>query len=155
MNTKIKHLLAAPSICSALLVSGVSAAKGADVDGMSEQMVERMTHKMHGQSFKKMARKLDFTDEQKAQAKVIKSESKAQMAALKPALKAYRQQVKALMSADNFDKEAFSKLHESNQDIFAAQALIKAQTKFKIKSLLTTEQKEKMATLKSQRKQRS
>ena len=155
MNTQIKKLLVAASICSALFVSGSIAAQTEVTDGNSRQMTERMTHKMHGQSFKKMARKLGFSEEQKTQAKMIKKESKTQMMALKPALKAFKEQVNVLMSAESFDEQAFIKLQASNQDVFAAKALILAQTKFKMKKMLTQEQQEKLASLKTKRKQRS
>ena len=69
-------------------------------------------------------------------------------------MKAFRQQVKTLMSADNFDEQAFIQLEASNQDVFSAMALIKAKSKFAMKSVLTEEQLDKFSLIKHKRLRR-
>jgi protein CpxP len=69
-------------------------------------------------------------------------------------MKAFRQQVKSLISAESFDEQAFVQLQASNQDVFSAMALIKAKSKFAMKNILTEDQLEKLSSMKYKRSRR-
>jgi protein CpxP len=103
-----------------------------------------MNHK-----FKKMARHLDLSDEQREQAKVIHKEAKESRLALKESLKSFHQQSKTLTMEDSFNEQAFIDLQSEYQDTFAQIALIKAKTKHHFIKMLTEEQREKMKSRKS------
>ncbi|WP_252738988.1 Spy/CpxP family protein refolding chaperone [Colwellia sp. D2M02] len=154
-NSRIKNIMVASSLCSALLFSGASLAMGDVATSDSDMKPAHKSERM----MKRMAKKLDLTDSQQAEILAIKQNSKTEMEALKPALKAYKEQVNTLLSAETFDEQAFTQLQSSNQDVFAAQALIRAKTKFQMKQVLTSEQFEKLnksqRKFKHKRKQRS
>lgn len=147
-NSKVKNIIAVSSLCSALLISGASFAVSDSADVTQGMKSGHHSAKM----MKRMARKLELTESQQTQMAAIKQSSKADMAALKPAFKAYKEQEKALISADIFDEQAFSQLRANNQDVFTAQALIRAKTKFEMKQVLTPEQLEKFNQFKAKRK---
>jgi Spy/CpxP family protein refolding chaperone len=109
-----------------------------------------MAHK-----FKKMARRLDLSDEQRAQAKVIHQEAKKSRLALKESMKTFHQQSKTLTMEDSFNEQAFIALQVEYQDTFAQMALIKAKTKHSFMMILTEEQREKMKSHKGLRGKRS
>lgn len=146
MKNKIKSIIVVSSLCSALLISGITVAKDEGYD-MSANKVEKM--------MKRMVKKLDLTEVQQTQVAEIKKETKAEVIALKSVMKAYREQLKTLMDAEVFDEQAFTQLHSDNQDIFAAKALIQAKSKFKMKQVLTTKQLAKLKKMKNKRKHRS
>jgi Spy/CpxP family protein refolding chaperone len=107
---------------------------------MSNDKSERfMKHK-----FKKMAKYLALTYEQRQQAKVIHQQAKEKRLALKGSLQDFNQQSKALIMANNFDEQAFIDLQKQYQDSFAQMSLIKAKTKYNFMQILTEEQKEKV-----------
>jgi protein CpxP len=156
MKNTIKNIAIATSLCSVLLLSTVSFAQMDSSDGQITQH-EGNEHKYHQMSEKKLAkltRKLGLSETQQSEFKAVKNEEKSQMAALKPALNAFRDQVRTLMSAESFDEQAFIQLQASNQDIFASVALVKAKSKFLMKSILTQEQLEKFNKMKNKRSRR-
>jgi len=152
MKITFKNLVIATSLCSALVLAPISFAGsgnsnhqgGHDISG--QQMTEK--------KLAKLSRKLGLTESQQADIKALKSEEKTQMQALKPAMKAFREQVKTLMLAESFDEQAFIQLQASNQDVFAAMALVKAKSKFAMKSVLTEQQLEKFRSMKHKRSRR-
>jgi periplasmic protein CpxP/Spy len=146
MNNKIRNIIITSSLCSALVISGISVAKDEGHD-MSGHKIEKI--------MKRMVNKLDLTAVQQTQVAVIKKEGKAEILALKPKMKAFREQVKRLMDAENFDEQAFKDLHSDNQDMFAAKALIQAKSKFKMKQVLTTTQLAQLKKMRKKRKHRS
>ena len=115
---------------------------------------DKSDHHMSEKKLAKLSRKLGLTESQQADIKALKAEEKTQMQALKPAMKAFREQVKTLMSADSFDEQAFIQLQASNQETFAAMALIKVKSKFAMKSVLTEQQLEKFRSMKHKRSRR-
>ena len=153
MKTTLKNIAIATSLCSALVLSPVSFA-GSDSNHNHHKGGDRSYQQMSEKKFAKLTRKLDLSETQQADIKALKSEAKVQMQALKPAMEAFRQQVKTLMSAETFDEQAFSQLHASNQDVFSAMALVKAKSKFAMKSVLTEEQLEKFSAMKHKRSSR-
>ena len=150
MKTILKNIAIVTSLCSALVLAPVSYAGNgnSDYQGGRDKSYQQMSEK----KLAKMTRKLGLSESQQAEIKALKSEEQVQMQALKPAMKAFRTQVKALMSADSFDEAAFVQLQASNQDVFAAMALTKAKSKFAMKSVLTEEQ---LATFRSMKHKRS
>lgn len=153
MKTTLKKIAIATSLCSALVLSPVSLA-GTDSNHNHHKGGDKIYQQMSEKKFVKLTRKLDLSESQQTDIKALKSKEKAKIAALKPAMKAFRQKVKSLMSAESFDEQAFSKLHVSNQDVFTAMALVKAKSKFAMKSVLTEEQLEKFRSMKYKRLRR-
>jgi protein CpxP len=152
MKITFKKVVIATSLCSALILTPVSFAGN---DSPNHQGNHEKNHqKMSEKRFAKLTRKLGLSQSQQADIKALKGEEKAQMLAIKPAMKAFRQQVKTLMSADSFDEQAFIQLQASNQYVFSAMALIKAKSKFAMKSVLTEEQLDKFSLIKHKRLRR-
>ncbi|NQZ22393.1 MAG: Spy/CpxP family protein refolding chaperone [Colwellia sp.] len=112
--------------------------------GESSQGV--MQHK-----FKKIAKFLALTKEQRTQVKVIHQQAKESRGALKPSLESFHQQSRTLVMAEQFDEQAFINLQRQFQDSFAQMALIKVKTKHSFMQILTEEQKDKMMTMKKSR----
>jgi len=146
MKITFKSIVIATSICSALVLTPVSFAGSghSNHQGGYDKSDQQMSEK----KLAKLSRKLGLTESQQADIKALKTEEKTQMQALKPAMKAFREQVKTLMSAESFDEQAFIQLQASNQETFAAMALIKVKSKFAMKSVLTEEQLEKFRSMK-------
>jgi len=156
MKNTIKNIAIATSLCSVLLLSTASFANSDSSDRHSTHQEDRdiSQHQMSEKKLAKLARKLGLSESQQAEFKALKNEEKMQMKALQPAMKAFREQVKTLMSADSFDEQAFIELQASNQDVFASMALIKVKSKFAMKSVLTEEQLEKFRSMKHKRSRR-
>lgn len=146
MKNIIKNAVIATSVCSLLALSTVSFA-----DVPTHQQ-ERHSQHFSEKKLAKISKKLGLSETQQAELKSIKTEESIQMQALKPAMKAFKDQVKTLMSADTFDEPAFIQLQAGNQDVFAAMALIKAKSKFSMKRILNEEQLEKFNAMKSKHK---
>lgn len=102
----------------------------------------------HKKSMAKMFKRLGLSEEQKSQMKTLKEESKAEKAQYESELVAYHEKRKALMSAEAFDEAGFSNLNAEYQNTFAQLALLKAKTKFAMKSVLTEEQIAKLEKFK-------
>ena len=152
MKITFKNIAIATSLCSVLVLAPASFAGN---DSSSHQGGhDNSHHQMSEKKFAKLTRKLGLSESQQADIKALKSEEKAQIQTFKPAMKAFREQVKTLMSAESFDEEAFIQLQASNQDVFAAMALTKAKSKFAMKSVLTEEQLEKFRSMKHKRSRR-
>jgi protein CpxP len=152
MKITFKSLVITTSLCSALVLTPLSFAGSGHSyhQGTHDKSDQQMSEK----KLAKLSRKLGLSESQQADIKVLKDEEKTQMQTLKPAMKAFREQVKTLMSAEHFDEQAFIQLQASNQDTFAAMALIKAKSKFAMKSVLTEEQLEKFNSMKNKRSRR-
>ncbi|XQW85393.1 Spy/CpxP family protein refolding chaperone [Thalassotalea piscium] len=133
-----------------LSVSSMSFSNAANAhDGLNEKG-HHMAKKDHRQ-FKRMAKYLELTDEQKQEFKTLKEQAKEARNSLKDNMKSYKAQVKVLMEADVFDEVAFKQLHTSYQDTFAEAAMLRAKNKHQMMQLLTPEQKEKAKKMKEKR----
>ena len=108
---------------------------------MKEHQGKRGFMKRH---FKKMARMLDLTEEQRESIRDIFEQAKAEGEVHKESMKLYREQVKTLTQQTVFDQEAFTELHESFEPTRANIALAKAKTRHSIAAVLTEEQKDKL-----------
>ena len=143
-------------LTSVLLLAAISAAPiqqvYAEGNQMQKQKAEqndrrgKMHHKMR--SFKRIAKKLDLSDEQRVKVKEIFEQAKIKRVTNKEVMKDYKLQVKNLIEAPVFDDEAFNDLHSQYQDKFSEFALLMAKNKHAISQVLTTEQREKLAKLK-------
>jgi len=153
--SKIKKALISSVLCGMLFNS---------YSGMAQGTPEKMHH-MQGafqhesgpqmkRHFKKMAKYLELTEEQKTQMKAIRAEAKTQRSEFKESMSGFHQQVKALMQAETFDEQAFSVLQSQYQGNFQHMALIKAKTKHAMFQVLTSEQQEKMQEFKEKRGKR-
>jgi len=143
------------SLCltSAILVISLTSASafainnGMGHDQNHKKEAAQKTHKIERfmqHKFKKMARYLELTDEQRKEARAINVQAKESRVALKESLKGFHQLSKALIAEDSFNEQAFLDLHSQYQDSFAQMALIKVKAKHSFIKLLTEEQKEKM-----------
>lgn len=101
--------------------------------------------------FKKMARHLDLSDEQREQVKVIYQAAKESRLTLTASMQTFHQQSKTLTMEDSFNEQAFIDLQSEYQDTFTQMALIKAKTKHSFMMILTEEQLEKMKSHKGLR----
>ena len=118
----------------------------------SQKMSKAERFKQH--QFKKMARYLDLTSEQRQQAKIIRQQSKESRLVLKADLKEFHKQSKELVMEESFNEQAFLNLQSQYQETFAQMALIKVRNKHRFIKLLNEEQKEKMKTHKGFRESR-
>lgn len=146
MKNTIKNSIIATTVCSLLALSTVSFAD------VATYQQERQSQNFSEKKLAKISRKLGLSETQQTELQAIKAEESAELKSLKPAMKAFKEQVKSLMSADTFDEPAFVQLQAGNQDVFAAMALIKAKSKFAMKRILTEEQLEKFNAMKSKHK---
>jgi len=153
MKNTFKQIAIATSLCGALVLSTASFAEDNNSDHHQDSSGKHH-QQMSDKNLAKLSRKLGLTESQQADIKALKSEEQANMQTLKPAMKTFREQVKTLMLADSFDEQAFIELQASNQDVFAQMALIKAKSKFAMKSVLTKEQLEKFRSMKHKRSRR-
>jgi len=156
MKNTFRNVAIAMSVCSVLILSTAGFAASGNPEGhrTHHEGRDKNHQKMSEKRLAKMAKKLGLSESQQADIKALKIEEQAKMQALKPAMEAFREQVKTLMSAESFDEQAFIQLQTSNQDVFASLALIKAKSKFSMKSVLTEEQLEKFRSMKHKRSRR-
>ncbi|MBA6377965.1 MULTISPECIES: Spy/CpxP family protein refolding chaperone [unclassified Colwellia] len=94
--------------------------------------------------FKRMAKYLALTDEQREQAKAINKTAKTSGLVLKESMQGFHQQRKVLLMEEHFNEQAFVDLQSQYQDIIAQKALIKAKKEHSFMMILTEAQKEKM-----------
>lgn len=115
----------------------------------------RMKQGHHGAKLlKKMARHLDLSDEQIAQIKEIRRQSKIDNEPLRTEIKAFKAQVKSQQVMSDFDEVAFIASYEQYQTVFAQLALNKAKTRHAIFHVLTQDQQAKWQAFKEKRKAR-
>ncbi|REL31494.1 Spy/CpxP family protein refolding chaperone [Thalassotalea euphylliae] len=115
----------------------------------------RMKQGQHGvKMLRKMARYLDLSDEQVAQIKEIRRQSKTENEPLRTAMKAFKTEVKNQQSGSEFDETAFSATYLQYQETFAQLALQKAKTRHAIFQVLTPEQQTKWQAFQEKRKAR-
>ncbi|GHE89682.1 Spy/CpxP family protein refolding chaperone [Thalassotalea profundi] len=108
--------------------------------------------KQEHRQFKRMAKHLELTDEQKQQFKALKEQAKLDRTAMKDKMKSYKDQLKVLMEAATFDEQAFTQLHNTYQDTFTEAALLRAKHKHQMMQILTPEQQEKAKKMKNRMK---
>ncbi len=158
MKNKFSILLASTVLVSSLMSVSVfalgSGLKHEHKVEKSEFMLSEKAERFMKHKFKKMAKHLELTGEQRQQAKAIYQKAKESRLALKDSMKDFHQQSKSLMMADNLDEQAFLDLHRQYQDSFGQMALIKIKTKHSFVQILNDEQKQKMKSHQKSRKGR-
>jgi Spy/CpxP family protein refolding chaperone len=95
--------------------------------------------------------KLDFSDEQIAQAEVILDQSKEQLETLKGDIEGFKAAERALVTSDNFSDEAWTALYQENADTFVQVHLVRITTMNQIRDLMTEEQREQAKEFKPHR----
>lgn len=146
VNKSIKNIVLAAVTTGVLMVPAVNAQPMGDRFGDSPKMAKKM--------LKHMKRKLDLTDEQVAQIKAIREQSKVDGETLREAKKAFHEQVITLKDSATFDEAAFVSAYNQYQQTFADMALLKAKTRHAIYHVLTEEQQAKMEEMKEKRAER-
>ena len=101
-----------------------------------------------------MLKKLDLSEEQRAQVKQIMEDSKEEHKALSASLREYKKAMGELVNSADYSEQAVRSLHAQYQSVFADQAVLRASTEYKINALLTPEQQAKKAEIKEKMKQR-
>lgn len=150
MKSKLSVLLAS-AVLTLSLASATALAINNDDDVYSDrQDAKSVGHHQHKSKrgmkgdFKRMAKYLALTDEQREQAKVINKTAKTSRLLLKESMTGFHQQRKALLMQEHFNEQTFMDLQSQYQDILAQKALIKAKKEHSFMMILTKAQKEKM-----------
>lgn len=99
-------------------------------------------------------RSLALTDEQKAKVKEILTASKQRIRPLVESLRANRENLEKLTAAGNFDEKTVSEIASQSGQIISQMIVERERSKSEIYSLLTDEQKAKLAELKAEREAR-
>jgi Spy/CpxP family protein refolding chaperone len=144
-------------LISTILVSSIALLPFQEVIAKENQTVQTKQlkkdkkHPMMRQ-FKKMAKHLQLSDEQKVQVKAIFEQAKMSSKAQRESMKGFKEQVKSLMGSSTFDDKAFNELYAKYQTKFTEMALLKAKNKHAILQVLSSEQREKFMKFKMRSK---
>lgn len=133
--------LSAPMLSPSLVVAQEQLSNKAMMG--QERSAEGMRHML-----KKMAKKLELSQSQKEQIKLIVQQTKAQSSELKLTMQTFKGKNKALMLEETFDEQAFLLLHQEYQSSLTDISLVKAKTRHAILQVLTAEQKAKWLSMK-------
>lgn len=145
---KLLNLTKTVLLASSLSVLSIAASAKTD-DGQTGHKAHQAGHqqnmhkKMMHKRFKKMAKKLELTKEQRQQVKDIFKNAKEQRAAHQPMMQAFHQSMQTLLTASTFDEQAILALKASYKATFDQLGLIKAKSRYDMFALLTAEQKDK------------
>ena len=101
-----------------------------------------------------MLRGLDLTDAQKTQVKEIMDASKAKVQPLRESMKANRQKLQLATENGKFDEAQVQAIANENASVSAQLFVERTRVKSQIFNILTPEQREKAAQMKSQMKER-
>lgn len=150
MNKSLKAVLASALIVSSLgLVVPVSAKpQGESADCDSGRLMDGF-HKRGEKGFNvdRMAKKLDLSENQRAQIEDIKAAAKQQMKDHRDKFRANREQLKSLTMQSQLDETALRKVAEAQGDLKAEMIVLRAQQRVKINGILTSEQRAKLADM--------
>ena len=141
LNNTFKPLIVVGT-CIALMLSATTYADQTDIEATKSGSEHH--HMKKGHKSKAMMKKLDLTNEQKQQIKVIKSEAKSENEALLTQMKTFKEQEKVLLQSDVFNEGAYIALLDEYQSVHSQLKLNKAKNKHAIRQVLTEEQREKM-----------
>ena len=155
LKHKLRNKVALATLCSALL-SAPTVLSAAEQDGFfgADVMMEKHAHKMGKHKFRKMAKYLDLTQEQKDQMKSIREASREVSLPLREKAKEFFDYTKQLKAQESFDEQGFNAMYNQYQAAFAELALQRAKTKHAMYQVLTEEQKVKMEELREKRSKR-
>lgn len=130
-----------------LLVAGMSSAQ-AERDDHSDsmrQVRERMA---------KIANKLEFSEEQRAETRALLRESFADIRVIREEMGTNMEAIKELSDDSNFDADSLATLANAQGDLFAQQLEIRFATRAAFNDILTDEQRERLGGLKEERNDR-
>lgn len=99
-----------------------------------------------GDRLERIAKRLNLTDEQKAQARAIAEDARTQVKALAPQLKDQREAVREAVQK-NADDNTIRNLAAKQGDLHAQLAAIRIKSMAKFYAILTPEQKQKAAEM--------
>ncbi len=142
----VKTMASISALCAVLALSSITSVNASAFDS-SKHYQKRGEHMM-----KRMTKVLSLSEQQQVQIKAIKTQAKEQHELLIESMKKFKGEEKLLLQAQSFDEEAFTTLHNTYQPTFAQMALTRAKTKHAIFNVLTTDQQEKWAKVKNNRK---
>jgi Spy/CpxP family protein refolding chaperone len=149
---KLTSLLSTAILTSVLIASPMlsQTVQAKEVGSQATQQNKHMGKqgKVMKQRFKKMAKFLQLSKEQRQQVKALFKSNKVKKQANRATMQAFRAQAKSLVMAPTFDDSTFLELHNQHKDQFAQHALDKAIMKHAMVQLLTEEQKEKLQQFK-------
>jgi len=155
LNFSVKPLVAMSVIVLAITSITVSALGHKDDDHnhkskMGYQQGESNEYHRKGKNrLHRLVKKLDLSDEQKAQVKDIFANMSAKHKNDSAGLK---EQMQSLMQASEFDENKFEAIHLKRQENFQKMAMKKAKTRHAIMQVLTAEQQEEFLTMGKQRR---
>ncbi len=102
----------------------------------------------------KMVNKLELTASQQTRIKAVLKTSKQKAKPYKEALKQHKETMKQLLNADTFDRRAVRELIQNKAPEREELELIRAQTKFKIRKVLTKKQAQTLAEMRKNKRKR-
>lgn len=135
------------SIAAALLASAGAMSMSA-MAGPHHDHDKKMHYKQ------KLYKKLELTEEQKAQIKANKEARHAEMKAAKKAMMAIKKQLHKVMQAEQLDQERLSSLLQKEAAIKAKKMAQKHASAQEFKAMLTEEQRVKLAEFKAHMKEK-
>lgn len=153
MNKTVLSLAAVSMLCITS-VGMLATANAANNDQAWQSPHQMMNFKGHAKHFKRIARYLDLTDEQKAQAKQIHQQTKTAMEQNKPMMQAYHQELKTLKQGGNFNEQSFAQLRDKYKDVLDKVAFLRNNARVQFVQLLTDEQQQKLTKVREKMEQK-
>ena len=144
MKAAIKSILAITAIVSAIAMAPMTASAYMGDDGPPPGG-------NHGSHFKKMAKELQLTDQQKQQLKEIFAKNRPQAEPLMKQMQAERRALRALIQADTIDEAAIRAQSAKVAAVEADMAVHHARVAKEIRAILTPEQIAKEKELQAER----
>ncbi len=138
MNTKLKTLIGVSAIALGLAAAHPSMARGGD----------------RGMNVERLARHLDLNEQQRTEIAGIIEESQTEAEAFRDAIHDTREQLTALTNAETFDEDAAKELANAQAESRAELIVLRARTRHEIGTVLTAEQREKLAQKRERRMKR-
>lgn len=144
MKKLTKSLLAATLVVSSVgLVTVVSAMPFADGPGCG-RAGHHMAYSKHsssrGPNLERLADRLDMTEEQRAEIKVILDDAREQMVELREQIRENRVELRELTGQAEFDEVAVRSLADKQGDLKAEAIVLRARQRHDMKAVLTDEQ---------------
>ncbi|MBA6391048.1 Spy/CpxP family protein refolding chaperone [Colwellia sp. BRX10-3] len=122
--------------------SYISHENGGGVDKQDKKMKKHLH---------RLAKKLDLTSEQRSEIKEIFTHMKEDRQAHKAALSGFKEEVKSLLQASQFDENKFNALYIQYQPNFQQAIMEKAKARHGVMQVLTPEQQEKYLSMRKNR----
>ena len=144
MNKLITTLLVSSLAMGSIAIAHANSEHSGDREHQGKRCMKGKMGNKFGMRIERMAKKLGFSESQLKQAREIQEKYQPQMQALHDKKKATRQELRAVMHADNIDQAAVKKLAQQQGDLKAQKIILRSQIRSEIHKLLTAEQRTKM-----------